>query len=94
MKIDLEELLMTEKQVITNDEINLVNLRKNVEHSLKSAEKVLYEIDTKIDQLEGKSIYEVMINIQDLLLDWNLIGHTFATNGIQDWIESEKEEEN
>lgn len=85
-----------EKLLSTNEEIDTEDIvRKNVEHSLKNAEKILYKIDAEIDKMEGKEIYKAMENVQQLLLDWNFVGHTFASYGLQDWIgtdTTEKEE--
>ncbi|MEW8987720.1 MAG: hypothetical protein AB2401_12105 [Bacillus sp. (in: firmicutes)] len=62
-------------------------VRRQVEGSLERAKEVLYQIDSVIDRLEGKDIYKVMLEVQDLLIDWNLIGHNFVSHGIRDWIE-------
>lgn len=60
---------------------------------LEQAKEVLEKIDNRIDQLEGENVHAAILEIQDLLMEWNVIGHNFATNGIQDYIKSDNREE-
>ena len=60
---------------------------------LEQAKEDLEKIDNRIDQLEGENVHAAILEIQDLLMEWNVIGHNFATNGIQDYIKSDNREE-
>lgn len=71
-------------------EIMEINFHKQVQVTLEEAKGILYAIDSEIDKFEGKDIYEAMIKVQDYLLQWNLLSQNFVTNGIYDWVESEK----
>lgn len=64
-----------------------------IEQTLEHAKEILKKIDNKIDVLEGENVHSAILEIQDLLLEWNLIGHNFATNGIQDYVKSDNQEE-
>lgn len=72
------------------EKLDKVYVKKQVELTLSQAKEILFKIDSAVDKLEGEGIHKAMIEIQDLLLDWNLLGHNFANMGIQDWIESEE----
>lgn len=63
-----------------------------IEQVIKDAKEILNKIDSKIDDLEGEN-YSAILEIQDLLLEWNLVAHNFATNGIQDYVKSENVQE-
>lgn len=76
-----------EKQVRTNEEISEQNLHKEVERVLAKAKDILYVIDSEIDKMEGKDVYESMMKVQEQLLEWNLLGHNFVNQGIYGWIE-------
>lgn len=64
-----------------------------IQQVIKDAQEVLIKIDNVIDDLEGGNNFSGILELQDLLLEWNLIGHNFATNGIQDYVKSENVQE-
>lgn len=64
-----------------------------IQQAIKDAQELLIKIDNVIDDLEGENNFTGILELQDLLLEWNLIAHNFATNGIQDYVKSENVQE-
>lgn len=71
------------------DKLEQKYIERHVGLTLSHAEELLYKMDKALDRLEGKGAYIAFVELQDLLLEWNLLGHNFAYSGLQDWIESD-----
>lgn len=71
---------------IREEEMN-ANLKRQVEDTIKKATELLYLMDSEIDKMEGKDVHKAMLNLQEHLLQWNMLGHNFAFMGIQDWLD-------
>lgn len=70
-----------------SEKLDKVYVERMVDRSLEQAREILLKIDSAVDRMEGKGVHKAILEIQELLLEWNLVGHNFAANGIQDWIE-------
>jgi hypothetical protein len=70
-----------------SEKLDKVYVEGMVDRSLEQAREILLKIDSAVDRMEGKGVHKAILEIQELLLEWNLVGYNFATMGIQDWIE-------
>ena len=59
-----------------------------VEQTLEQAKVILYKIDDAVNKLEGDEIHKAVLEMQDLISEWNLLAHNFSQLGVQDWLES------
>lgn len=66
-------------------------LVEHMERTLENAKSILFRMDSEVDKLEGEGVYESFIAIQDLVMEWNLLGHNFASWLVYDWVEKPSE---
>lgn len=73
------------------EKLDKVYVEGMVDKVLEQAREILLKIDSAVDRMEGEGIHKAMLEVSELLMDWNLLGHNFANMGIQDWIGNKDE---